>query len=728
MSHRPLRSAFTLVELMVVIAIIAVMIGLAIPAIHKVREAANRTVCKNNMRQVGLGLLNFEATEGRLPLGVKIDDIHSGGPGITWVVSLLPYLEKEDVYRKIDFRAPVAAGDIWTHTANSMAADAVTANIIPTLRCPSDGVGGPISQFAAGTWSRSNYLAFFGDDSIGGDGNHAAFGVNYGARMSDIADGTTNTMLVGEYLTGVPQSQSTEDPRGVFWLDRAGSSNIYTRFTPNTPISDIFREGECYSAAKLNLPCGSAKQEALNSASSRSRHAGGVNVIMADGSVRFVGNDVSQAAWSAMVTTAGGEPPDAPPAPAKKKKRAVYIRNQYIVVTGGNGDTGDVMNSVKAAGGKVIHHYQHGIKGLAVRIPASKIDAIRKHPRVKYVSQDRLVFKEGQTIPTGVRRIGDRQSTYQAGRGHGPRVNATVGIMDTGIDNTHPDLNVVGMVPIATLTAFDVDGHGTSVAGVAAAIDNGFGVVGVAPGARLIAVKVLNDSGAGADSDILAGMDYVAAHPSSFDVVNMSFGGLPTDQPLIDGVQMIVAAGVSVTCSAGNDGVDAVDHSPSNAPGAIAVAAMCDTDGRRGGLGPVGSFGDPDDTFTSFSNFGSTIWVIAPGEDILSTTTVALGSYGTESGTSLAAPHAAGVVALIIGGESPLAAVPPTILTQNKKGIRNVDIQPIVVNPGHPGRAGGRHKLSPAAIKAILRGTSRESIPGILGDPLSYPLINASSF
>jgi subtilisin family serine protease len=174
-------------------------------------------------------------------------------------------------------------------------------------------------------------------------------------------------------------------------------------------------------------------------------------------------------------------------------------------------------------------------------------------------------------------------------------------------------------------------------------LDNSIGVVGVAPGARLWAVKVLDRSGAGALSDVIAGIDYITEHAKEIDVVNMSFGCKCDSTALNSAVNNAVSAGITFVTAAGNSGEDASTFSPASNPNVIAVGAIADSDGRCGGLGPATQYGN-DDTFATFSNYGPKVTIAAPGVNILSTYYGS--SYTTLSGTSMAAPYVAGAAAL----------------------------------------------------------------------------------
>ena len=187
--------------------------------------------------------------------------------------------------------------------------------------CPSDGLGGDTSTYIdpngknLGTWNHSNYLAFFGDRNYGAafarTAKPAAFSINYGARLADISNGTSQTMIFGEYLTGLPHAAAPNDLRGVHWIDIPGLSQIYTHAAPNTALPDLFTPSArfcppSYNRPDLNLPCAGASLDEMTAAS-RSRHPGGVNILKADGSVRFVSQNINLSIWQAMGSISGGE-------------------------------------------------------------------------------------------------------------------------------------------------------------------------------------------------------------------------------------------------------------------------------------------------------------------------------------------------------------------------------------------------------------------------------------
>ncbi len=220
-----------------------------------------------------------------------------------------------------------------------------------------------------------------------------------------------------------------------------------------------------------------------------------------------------------------------------------------------------------------------------------------------------------------------------------------IAIIDTGVDLTHPDLNVFKNISFVkgVKKGNDDNGHGTHVAGTTAAKDDSNGVVGVAPGARIWAVKVLDKNGSGSLSNVIKGIDYVTANAAQIEVTNMSLGCQCNSAAMNTAIANSVAAGVTYVVAAGNNAMDASTFSPANHPDVIAVSAIVDTDGKCGGLGSSTGYG-ADDTFASFSNFGSVVDIAAPGVNIYSTWKG--GSYNTISGTSMASPHVAGAAAL----------------------------------------------------------------------------------
>jgi len=307
--------------------------------------------------------------------------------------------------------------------------------------------------------------------------------------------------------------------------------------------------------------------------------------------------------------------------------------------------------------------YHNALKGMSAVVPAGRLNALERDPRVAYVEADRLHTIDAQMMPTGIERIfADGNSSIDIDGADDFRVDVDVAVIDTGVDYEHPDLNVVGGVNCSGGSPFsgrcgpggdDDHYHGTHVAGTIAALDNGIGVVGVAPGARIWTVKVLRSTGSGYTSWIVAGIDWVAANAATIEVANMSLGGSGFSQAEYDAIQGAVDAGVAFAVAAGNDNNDANNYSPAAFDNALTVSALADFDGAPGGHGSPTCRSDQDDTLADFSNWGSAVQIAAPGVCILSTFPIEQGEYGTISGTSMASPHAAGALALLASANNP---------------------------------------------------------------------------
>jgi subtilisin len=307
--------------------------------------------------------------------------------------------------------------------------------------------------------------------------------------------------------------------------------------------------------------------------------------------------------------------------------------------------------------------YQHALKGMSALVPDGRLNALQHDPRVAYVSEDIVQGIDVQSMPTGIHRMfADANPEIAINGVDDYRVDVDVAVIDTGVDFQHPDLNVVGGVTCSAPFIFwatcntggdDNHYHGTHVAGTIGALDNGIGVVGVAPGARIWAVKVLDSSGSGYSSQIIAGIDWVTAHASTIEVANMSLGGAGFSQAEYDAIQGAVNAGVAFAVAAGNDDADARNYSPGGFNNVLSVSALADFDGIPGSLGSSTCRSDQDDTLADFSNWGPEVDIAAPGVCILSTYPIEQGEYGTISGTSMASPHAAGALALLASINNP---------------------------------------------------------------------------
>jgi subtilisin family serine protease len=274
------------------------------------------------------------------------------------------------------------------------------------------------------------------------------------------------------------------------------------------------------------------------------------------------------------------------------------------------------------------------------------IQRLEADPNVQDVVQDITVnVDQAQILPSGEDRK-DADWSARPGRSGDRRdnVNADIAILDTGVQRNHPDLTVFRCVGFGYPNCADGNGHGTHVAGIAAARDNNIGVVGSAPGARIWAVKVLSDAGTGSFSDVLAGINYVFANRGVIEAVNLSLGATGTFLPVENALRILAQNGVTVAVSAGNNGQNANGNTPARAGlgfnGIITVSAYGDSDGRCGAYGPATSRG-PDDSYPAFTAFN--VDLAAAGVDILST--FRNSGYARMSGTSMSSPDVAGAAA-----------------------------------------------------------------------------------
>jgi len=331
------------------------------------------------------------------------------------------------------------------------------------------------------------------------------------------------------------------------------------------------------------------------------------------------------------------------------------IPGEYIVLLKPGNDPAEVANA-HSVGAR--HTYSSALNGFAASIPDGRLRALQNDPRVELVEPDQQILAFAQIVPTGVRRIGAMRSATAKIDGIDERVNVDVAILDSGIDLSHPDLNVFSHVTFVNDGSGGNDGygHGTYMAGIVGALDNDFGVVGVAPGARLWAVKVIGDTGAGSLSTLISGVDYVTANAASIEVANISAGFIGTSSALRTAIQNCVARGVVVVAAAGNNAQDvygadgtfgtADDTIPAAFPEVITVSSMNDSDGVAGSSATYWW----EDCFSSYSNFGRKIELAGVGTTT-STALMVKGGYGNQfTGTSLAAAHVSGAAALYIAG------------------------------------------------------------------------------
>jgi subtilisin family serine protease len=327
-----------------------------------------------------------------------------------------------------------------------------------------------------------------------------------------------------------------------------------------------------------------------------------------------------------------------PDSPKLLRRGPRAIPNQYIVVldqdaTGPRGDIATALtraeNLLQGFGRTPAYVYGRAINGFAVDLTEAEAIALSQDPRVLFVEEDSVMdaFVTQTGPPWGLDRIDQRDRPLSGTYAYattGAGVNAY--IIDTGIRRTH---NQFGGRAFSGFTAIndgrgtnDCNGHGTHVAGTV-----GGATYGVAKGVRLFAVRVLSCSGSGSTSGVIAGVDWVTANHIKPAVANMSLGG-GISNALDTAVRNSIAAGVTYSIAAGNSSINASNTSPARVSEAITVGSSTSSDAR-----------------SSFSNYGSVVDIFAPGSSILSAWHTSNSATRTISGTSMAAPHVAGVAA-----------------------------------------------------------------------------------
>jgi prepilin-type N-terminal cleavage/methylation domain-containing protein/prepilin-type processing-associated H-X9-DG protein len=310
--RRP-RPGFTLIELLVVIAIIAVLIGLLLPAVQRVREAANRASCQNNLKQIALACHNFHDARRTLPQGAWWFDTG------TWAIELMPFVEQENAFKL--YQNLGGAGKtppVLVPPVGDPVNYPVVRVTYKVYTCPSDSYFGP--HLVSG--NKHNYAANFGNTTNNQDlysspatyngitflgaplriyYPYSSLGKRGSLRLTDVSDGTSNTLLFSEVI----KSPSAEDLRGaIFW---GWSTGFETYLGPNDARADRINpgDGRCVDPLPGMPPCVTVADGTTLAA--RSRHPGGVNAAMCDGGVRFVPNGISLDVWRALSTAQGGE-------------------------------------------------------------------------------------------------------------------------------------------------------------------------------------------------------------------------------------------------------------------------------------------------------------------------------------------------------------------------------------------------------------------------------------
>jgi prepilin-type N-terminal cleavage/methylation domain-containing protein/prepilin-type processing-associated H-X9-DG protein len=310
---------FTLIELLVVVAIIAILIGLLIPAVQKVREAGNRSQCQNNQRQIGLALMTYHDANQQFPPGQQnAIGSNNGLLRACWEQPLLPYIEQGNLYNVIQQYQPSYYTFQIIGTVVVPGGTGVETKI-KTFMCPSDGNGGKNITYGAATPTTNgnqgfsgNYVLCAGNTYFGRNGASAIAVPNAGmffplsqTKLASVLDGTSNTLMGSEIL--VSPDITGHDLRGRYYNTWQGNVLFSTLYPPNTSAPDV----DDYCQSIPTAPCTSTVPTTGYIQSARSDHLNGINVLMADGSVHFVNNNVAPAAWQAAGSMAGQEVPQA---------------------------------------------------------------------------------------------------------------------------------------------------------------------------------------------------------------------------------------------------------------------------------------------------------------------------------------------------------------------------------------------------------------------------------
>jgi prepilin-type N-terminal cleavage/methylation domain-containing protein/prepilin-type processing-associated H-X9-DG protein len=280
MSGQPRRDrrGFTLIELLVVIAIIAILIGLLLPAVQKVREAAARAKCQNNLKQIGLALHNYHDAYGKFPPGEVSTNGASGQGNWAWSALILPYVEQSALFTLVN---PILGTTMPSATSTTDPRTPGVLTSVPIMICPSD-LGGPINAYL-GNYAKSNYPI---TKSIAAASYNDVTGVyNFFTQthITDVTDGTSNTLLCSE--RAAPPFPGTFLSLGAIWAGRIGTNCSYSfdegQINASIPTALLNSAGACCISAGANDP-----HDFRGSASSF--HTNGINTVFCDGSVKFI--------------------------------------------------------------------------------------------------------------------------------------------------------------------------------------------------------------------------------------------------------------------------------------------------------------------------------------------------------------------------------------------------------------------------------------------------------
>jgi len=340
------RSGFTLIEVLVVIAIMAILLALLLPAVMSARVSANRMKCANNLRQIGLALQLYHDSQGSFPPAVFMPFVKRVGDkaanraaspfGPNWALLILPYIEEQNLHAQANVSSYPGTTNLLDFTTYDLSWRQVRGARVQTYLCPSDSghdvpFTDPGGNPAESGWARGNYAASNAagdwDHNIGGNPDPTedpfvgvnkgpVMAVNFGARVNNVTDGTSMTFLVHEVRVGV----NSQDRRGVWAMGLPGSSAVNGGQLYNPAPNNMFDDSDeiqgCNNfwypgiGTKDGMGCINEDDAESEGAMARSRHPGGVNACFADGHVQFINNSISRYTWVLLQSTNDGLVPD----------------------------------------------------------------------------------------------------------------------------------------------------------------------------------------------------------------------------------------------------------------------------------------------------------------------------------------------------------------------------------------------------------------------------------